>query len=72
MERGPVPVEEAEPDCSRLLSSDDVRELLMLLMLDMGFLLSCRYYRTVRGLLKPLSIFFCEPPSNIAFHPDSY
>jgi hypothetical protein len=25
-----------ELDCSKLLSSDDVRELLMLLMLDMG------------------------------------
>ena len=34
----PVPVDEAEADDCRLLSSDDVRELLMLLMLDMGFL----------------------------------
>jgi hypothetical protein len=33
-----VPVDEAEADDCKLLSSDDVRELLMLLMLDMGFL----------------------------------
>jgi hypothetical protein len=32
-----VLVDEAELDDSKLLSSDDVRELLMLLMLDMGF-----------------------------------
>jgi hypothetical protein len=33
-----VPIDEVEPDDCKLLSSDDVRELLMLLMLDMGFL----------------------------------
>ena len=33
-----VPVDKAEADDCKLLSSDDVRELLMLLMLDMGFL----------------------------------
>lgn len=38
MESELVPIDEAEPDDCKLLSSDDVRELLMLLMLDMGFL----------------------------------
>jgi hypothetical protein len=33
-----APVDEAEADDCKLLSSDDVRALLMLLMLDMGFL----------------------------------
>ena len=33
-----MPVDETEADDCKLLSSDDVRELLMLLMLDMGFL----------------------------------
>ena len=38
MESELAPVDEAEADDCKLLSSDDVRELLMLLMLDMGFL----------------------------------
>jgi len=50
-----------ELDDSKLLSNDDVRALLMLLMLDMSFLLPCGCPRTVRGsrrLPNPQSIFF--------------
>jgi hypothetical protein len=33
-----VPIDEVEPDDCKLLSSDEVRELLMLLIPDIGFL----------------------------------
>jgi len=40
LESEPVPVGEVRLACSKLLRSDEVRELLMLLTLDMGFPLS--------------------------------